>query len=62
MPVVNLQMTQESDDRAGLHRDAGPGAGEEAEHTHVIIQEIDDQDWGFAGALTDEWRRVNGGG
>ncbi len=25
-------------------------------HTHIIIQEIADEDWGFAGVLTDAYR------
>lgn len=26
------------------------------EHTHVVIDEVDDENWGYAGLLTDEWR------
>jgi len=31
--------------------------GKKPEHTHVVIQEIEEEDWGFSGLLTDEWRR-----
>jgi 4-oxalocrotonate tautomerase len=31
--------------------------GKKPEHTHIVIQEIEDVDWGFAGILTDEFRR-----
>ena len=31
--------------------------GKKPEHTHIVIQEIADEDWGFAGLLTDEWRK-----
>jgi 4-oxalocrotonate tautomerase len=31
--------------------------GKKPEHTHVVIQEIAEEDWGFAGMLTDEWKR-----
>ena len=30
------------------------------EHTHVVIQEIAEEDWGFAGVLTDDYRRRQG--
>ena len=30
------------------------------EHTHVVIQEIAPEDWGFAGMLTDDWRKREG--
>jgi 4-oxalocrotonate tautomerase len=33
--------------------------GKKPEHTHIVIQEIEDEDWGFAGMLTDDWRREN---
>lgn len=26
------------------------------EHTHVVIQEVEEENWGFAGVLTDEFR------
>lgn len=28
--------------------------GKKPEHTHIVIQEIEKQDWGFAGKLSDE--------
>ena len=30
--------------------------GKRPEHTHVIIREVAEEDWGFSGQLTDEWR------
>jgi 4-oxalocrotonate tautomerase len=30
--------------------------GKKPEHTHIVIQEIADEDWGFSGLLTDEWK------
>lgn len=30
--------------------------GKRPEHTHVVIQEIAEQDWGYCGVLTDELR------
>jgi len=31
--------------------------GKKPEHTHIVIQEIADEDWGFSGLLTDNWKR-----
>ncbi|MHC4064727.1 MAG: tautomerase family protein, partial [Planctomycetota bacterium] len=31
--------------------------GKKPEHTHVVIQEINEEDWGFSGLLTDEWKK-----
>ena len=28
--------------------------GKKPEHTHIVIQEIAEEDWGFAGMLTDD--------
>ncbi|MEN1682140.1 MAG: 4-oxalocrotonate tautomerase family protein [Planctomycetota bacterium] len=32
--------------------------GKRPEHAHVVIDEVDDENWGFAGMLTDEYRRL----
>ena len=62
MPYVNIQITRGAtraqkaqlvaDVTASLERNLG----KRPEHTHVVIQEIAEEDWGFAGMLTDEWR------
>ena len=31
--------------------------GKHPEHIHIVIQEIEEEDWGFAGQLTDDWKR-----
>jgi 4-oxalocrotonate tautomerase len=31
--------------------------GKRPEHTHVVIDEVDPENWGFAGLLTTEYRR-----
>ena len=36
--------------------------GKNPEHTHIVIQEIAEEDWGFAGQLTDDWRKGAGSG
>jgi 4-oxalocrotonate tautomerase len=33
--------------------------GKKTEHTHIVIQEINEEDWGFAGLLTDDWKTLN---
>ncbi len=62
MPYVNVQIT------AGASRDQKRALvaeitaslvnhlGKRPEHIHVVIQEVAEADWGFAGQLTDEWR------
>lgn len=32
------------------------------EHTHVVIDEVDPENWGYAGVLTSEYRRQYGAG
>lgn len=32
--------------------------GKRPEHTHIVIQEIAEEDWGFAGMLTDDWKKT----
>lgn len=34
--------------------------GKKPEHTHIVIQEIDEGDWGYAGLLTDDWKKQPG--
>ena len=62
MPYVNVQIT------AGATRDQKRAVVERItaalveeldklpEHVHVVIQSIHEEDWGFAGMLTDEWK------
>lgn len=35
--------------------------GKKPEHTHILIQEIEEENWGFAGMLTDDYRKQGGG-
>ena len=30
------------------------------EHTHVVIEEIDEDNWGFEGELTTDWKKKQG--
>jgi 4-oxalocrotonate tautomerase len=62
MPYVNVQITRGAtrEQKAELVRDINDSLvrvlGKRPEHIHIVIQEIAEEDWGFAGLLTDEWR------
>lgn len=64
MPYVNVQITKGASrtQKAQLVRDITDSLvrvlGKKPEHTHVVIQEIADDDWGFAGLLNDEWKKA----
>lgn len=34
--------------------------GKKPKHTHIVIHEIADENWGFAGMLTDDWKKAQG--
>ena len=63
MPYVNIQITTGATraQKAHLVRDVTDSLvrelGKKPEHIHVVIQEIDEENWGFEGLLTDEWKR-----
>ncbi|MBY6241399.1 4-oxalocrotonate tautomerase family protein [Methylosinus sp. Sm6] len=62
MPYINLQITRGATREqkraivAGFTETLARVLDKKPEHTHIVIQEIDEQDWGFCGMLTDEWR------
>ena len=66
MPYVNIQITkgasreQKAQLVADVTRSLQTVLGKSPEHTHIVIQEIEEQDWGFAGMLTDDWKRSHG--
>jgi 4-oxalocrotonate tautomerase len=64
MPFVNVKITRDgvtveqkaqivSEITATLER----VLGKRPEHTHIVIDEVDPENWGFAGMLTTEYRR-----
>ncbi len=64
MPVVTVRITKDgvtADQKREIVADItatlGRVLGKRPEHTHVIIEEIDPENWGFAGMLTTEYRR-----
>ena len=66
MPYVNLQITEGAtrEQKAQLVEEITAALarvlGKKPEHTHVVIQEIAEENWGFAGMLTDDWKRAQG--
>ena len=66
MPYVNVQITSGATrtQKQNLVQDVTDSLvrvlGKKPEHIHVVIQEIEEEDWGFAGMLTDDYRRQRG--
>lgn len=65
MPYVNVRITRDGVTReqkarivAEITRTLQNVLGKHPEHTHIIIDEIDPDDWGFAGMLTPEYRAL----
>ena len=63
MPYVNVQITKGAtkEQKAQLIKDITDSLvrvlNKKPEHTHIVIQEIADEDWGFEGLPTDEWKK-----
>ena len=63
MPYVNIQITTGAtrEQKAALVKDVTDSLvrvlGKKPEHIHVVIQEIEEADWGYAGLLTDTWKQ-----
>ncbi len=64
MPVVNVRITrdgvtveQKRQIVAEMTQTLQRVLGKRPEHTHVIIEEVDPENWGFAGELTTEYRK-----
>lgn len=64
MPYVNLQITKGAtrEQKAQLVQEFTDSLvrvlGKKPEHTHIVIQEIEEADWGYAGMLTDDWKKT----
>ncbi|MCR9244634.1 MAG: 4-oxalocrotonate tautomerase family protein [bacterium] len=62
MPYVNVQIlagaTREQKARivADITRSLVDVLGKKPEHTHIVIDEVAEENWGYAGMLTDDWR------
>lgn len=66
MPYVNIQVTKgvSRKQKAELVKDITDSLirvlGKNPDHIHVVIQEINEEDGGFSGLLTDEWKQQQG--
>lgn len=64
MPYVNVQIIKGATraQKAELVKDITESLvrilGKKPEHTHIVIQEINEEDWGFSGLLTDDWKKL----
>jgi 4-oxalocrotonate tautomerase len=64
MPYVNVKITRDgvtAEQKARIVAEITETLrrvlGKRPEHTHIVIDEIDPENWGFAGVLTPEYRR-----
>ncbi|HZG86730.1 4-oxalocrotonate tautomerase family protein [Paenibacillus sp.] len=61
MPYINLQITKGAtrEQKEQVVREFTDTLvrvlGKKPEHTHIVIQEIEEENWGFAGMLTDDY-------
>ena len=68
MPYVNVRITRDGvtpEQKAAIVREITDTLvrvlGKKPEHTHVIIDEIDPENWGYAGMLTTEFLKQRRG-
>lgn len=65
MPYINVQITKGAsrEQKAKIVKDMTDSLvnvlGKKPEHIHIVLQEINEEDWGFEGMLTDEWKKQN---
>lgn len=65
MPYVNVRITKDGVTAAQkaqivmeITQTLQRVLGKRPEHTHIIIDEIEPENWGFAGMLTTEFRKL----
>ena len=64
MPYVNVQITKGAtrEQKSEIVKDVTSSLqrvlGKNPEHIHIVIQEIDEENGGFSGMLTDDWKKV----
>ncbi len=65
MPYVNIQIVKSTtrEQKTSLVSEVTDVLvrvlGKKPEHIHIVIHEIDEENWGYAGLLTDEWKKQN---
>lgn len=67
MPFVNVKITrdgvtaaQKAQIVAEITATLERVLGKRPDHTHIVIDEVELENWGFAGMLTSEYRRHQG--
>ena len=65
MPYVNVKITRDGvtlEQKKKLVEDITQSLvsnlGKKPEHIHIVIDEVDPENWGFAGTLTTEYRKL----
>lgn len=64
MPYINVQITKGAtrEQKAQIVKEMTESLvnvlGKKPEHIHIVIQEIKEEDWGFEGMLTDDWKKL----
>jgi 4-oxalocrotonate tautomerase len=67
MPYVRIEITEGATREqkralvADVTRSLVDNLGKRPEHIHIVIDEVAEENWGFEGILTDEWRKQRGG-
>ncbi|MBE9047390.1 4-oxalocrotonate tautomerase family protein [Pleurocapsales cyanobacterium LEGE 10410] len=63
MPYVNVQIIKGAtrEQKAQMVKDITNSLvnvlGKKPEHIHIVIQEIEESNWGYSGLLTDDWKK-----
>lgn len=64
MPYLNIQITRGAtrQQKAQLVKEVTDSLvrvlGKKPERTHIVVREISEENWGFSGLLTDEWKSL----
>ena len=67
MPYINLQVTRGAtrEQKQTVVREFTATLvrvlGKRPEHIHIVIDEVEEENWGFAGMLTDDYRAGRAG-
>jgi 4-oxalocrotonate tautomerase len=64
MPYVNIKITSGAtrDQKTQIVSDVTDSLvrvlGKQPEHIHIVIDEVAEENWGYAGMLTDDWKKA----
>lgn len=64
MPYVNVQITEGAtrEQKAQLVKEVTDSLvrilNKKPEYIHIVIQEIAEENWGYSGLLTDDWKKL----